>query len=591
MNPPLVRWIASLPVLATGIKTDWNEWRSDAPYSRPEFDVGRSLVLTNGEEAFWQFSLARWACLPLCLVGAWTVFRWARELYGDFAGITALWLYCFCPNLIAWGASITPDAVGAALGILAAYTFWRWLMLPGWSRAIQAGIALGLAELTKGTWIILFVVFPVIWLACRISMRRIPKVTRQSTPGFCAPATGAGPFRQLTAILAIALYLLNLGYGFEGSFKLLKEYQFVSKTLSGESNPPRGANQFAASWIGQLPIPLPESYVSGLDLQKLDFERGGWSYLCGEQHHGGWWYYYLAAFCFKSPLGSLTIFGIATGLVLFRRDFRADWRSELTLMLPAIAVMALVSSQTGFNRYLRYALPFVPFACVHCGRVARLLDRRHTTGSSLLATCEPLPAHDQQRQTSAAERALPTLRPRGATVLVMLCLLGTAIESASVSPHCMSFFNICVGGPLNGDAYLLDSNIDWAQDMLYLKRWYAANPQARPFHLERFGSLVASPEAAGIESQPVPGFLPADALHDQQYQPSGPQPGWFALSINHIKGYHHYGSDRPEFTYFQRLKPIARAGYSIQIYHLTPDQADALRIELGLQPLKRHESP
>ena len=52
------------------------------------------------------------------------------------------------------------------------------------------------------------------------------------------------------------------------------------------------------------------------------------------------------------------------------------------------------------------------------------------------------------------------------------------------------------------------------------------------------------------------------------------------MSINHIRGYHHYDFDRPMYTYFQRLQPVARAGYSISIYHVTPEQAAQLRAEL-----------
>ncbi len=38
---------------------------------------------------------------------------------------------------------------------------------------------------------------------------------------------------QLAAILALALYLLNLGYGFENSFQPLGKFQFISRTLGG----------------------------------------------------------------------------------------------------------------------------------------------------------------------------------------------------------------------------------------------------------------------------------------------------------------------------------------------------------------------
>lgn len=555
VNPPLVRMVAAAPIMIIEAKTDWSGWNTASPYSRSEFHAGKQFVIQNGMTGFWYFTLARWACIPLCLVGVWTVFLWAKELYGTAAGLTAMFLYCFCPNMIAWGASITPDAVGASFGVLAAYTYWRWLRNPTWGKALQAGLALGLAELAKGTWIVLFVLWPIVWLVHRLANPKQQEngqapieTTVPSSVDNGLVTKAPAPFRQLVVVLLTAIYLLNLGFGFEGSFTRLREYKFVSKTLSGQDHPPAGANRFADTWVGFLPLPLPENYVRGLDVQKCDFERGKWSYLCGEQRKGGWWYYYLFAFLVKSPIGTLTIFTASTMLAILHRRYSSGWRNELMLLLPAIVVLLLVSSQTGFSRYLRYTLPIFPFFYIHVSRIAIAFSCRQWFLS----------------------------------VFVIVSCLATAVESLSVFPHSMSFFNKAAGGPLNGHAYLLDANIDWGQDLLFLMRWYDNHPEARPFHLAYFGDMDVSPEAAGIIAMPVPGFLAAGVRTDGEADLPGPQPGWYAASVNHIKGYHHYETDRPQFTYFQRLQPIARAGYSIYIYQLTLDQANTLRAEIGL---------
>jgi hypothetical protein len=52
-----------------------------------------------------------------------------------------------------------------------------------------------------------------------------------------------------------------------------------------------GKKRFAESWLRELPVPLPENYVMGLDHQRWDFETGMLSYLRGEYRQGGWWYY------------------------------------------------------------------------------------------------------------------------------------------------------------------------------------------------------------------------------------------------------------------------------------------------------------
>lgn len=558
VNPPLVRMVAAIPILLTNAQTDWGAWKSHSPYSRSEFPVGTRFVALNGEDGFWYFTLARWACIPLCLVGLWTVYLWAKSLYGTTAGLMAMSLYCFCPNCVAWGASITPDAIGTSFGVLAAYLYWRWLQTPNWGRALQAGLGLGLAELAKGTLIVFFVVWPVLWLIDVIGARQRRRQTEISSSNAAAAiqdvvavSVSRPSFRQMAGIILVAVYLLNLGFGFEGSFKPLREYTFVSRALSGQDRPPEGANRFVGTWLEALPVPLPENYVRGLDVQKYDFERGKWSYLIGEQRPRGWWYYYLVAFLVKTPVCCIVMFAVASTLAISGSKYRSRWRNEWALLLPAIVIMVLVSSQTGFSRYLRYALPVLPFAYIHISRIAVLFTVRHRLCSCLLA----------------------------------MCWFGSVVEGLTVYPHSLSFFNVAVGGPLNGPTFLLDSNIEWGQDLLYMRRWYDSNTTARPMHLAFFGDFHVNPQTAGIGFEPVPGFLPADLQVESRGELPGPQPGWFAVSINHLYGYRHLESDRPKYTYFHRFKPFARAGYSIVIFHVTAEDANRVRAELGLAPL------
>lgn len=169
VNPPLVRMIAATPLLAFDLKFRWDE--VDLEFAqRREFPIGRQFIEDNGEEAFWCFTLARWACIPISLGGGYVCFRWSREMYGPSAAIFALTLWCFCPNILAHGQLITPDVGAAALGLAAAYFFRLWLQGPTYSRAFSAGLFLGLAELAKFTWLVLFPLWLVLWLAWRKSV-------------------------------------------------------------------------------------------------------------------------------------------------------------------------------------------------------------------------------------------------------------------------------------------------------------------------------------------------------------------------------------------------------------------------------------
>jgi len=49
------------------------------------------------------------------------------------------------------------------------------------------------------------------------------------------------------------------------------------------------------------------------------------------------------------------------------------------------------------------------------------------------------------------------------------------ISSILIYPHYLAYFNEISGGPDNGSRYLVDSNIDWGQDVKNLKKYMDKN--------------------------------------------------------------------------------------------------------------------
>jgi len=518
VNPPLVRMLATLPLLIHGPNMDW-EVSYASLVDRPEFMLAGKMVERNAERVQFYFTLARCACIPLSLLGAWICHRWAFRLYGSAAGLLAMSVWCFSPTVLGHGHLITPDVGAAALGAAALYLFWRWIKKPTWEHAFLTGLVLGLAELTKTTWILLFGLLPTLWFVWRWTEGRANSWIRWRNE--------AG---QLGLTLVLALYVINSGYGFEGSFQRLGQYQFVSRTFSGtdvvsQDMPPSG-NAFRNTCLASVPVPLPKSYLLGIDRQKRDFEKKMSSYLRGEWRHGGWWYYYLYALGVKVPLGMWILLLLAVFGVIFLRGYVANWRDEMVLVAPIASVLVLVSSQTGFNHHMRYVLPIFPYAFIWMSKVAKSLEFAH----------------------------------RKVAMLAVGALLWSLGSTLYCYPHCLSYFNELVGGPKGGHYHLLHSNIDWGQDLLYLKHWADNHPRAQPLYVATSVPIV-DPSLVGIESSPPP---------------SEPFPGWYALSVNKI---HSQGG---EYHFFLRFEPVAMAGYSIYIYHITLDEANRVRGELGL---------
>jgi hypothetical protein len=543
VNPPLVRMIAAIPVLFADVQADWSIY-SDELYSRPEFSVGQRFIEINGRDAFWYYILARWALIPVCLIGPWIAYRWAAQLYGQSSGILAITLYCFCPNLLAWGASITPDAAAASLGLLATYTFWRWLRSPTWPNALGAGAALGIAQLTKSSWVVLFGLWPLLWMVYQGFPWGNPP--QETFGGRRASA------RQLTVILLLAVYLLNLGYGFEESFKPLREYVFISRALTDEDSPPAGGNRFRFSVWGFLPVPFPANYVRGIDVQRFDFEQKKWSYLRGEQRLGGWWYYYLYALAVKTPIGTLVLLAGAVILYFLCRRTPGLWRDELILVAPALVLFTLVSSQTGFSKYFRYVVPTLPFLYIAIARLTLLGQVQH----------RDQPPDLRNRPSEQCHRA-SRVRVVSAMLISVIAIASVA-ESLSVLPHSHSFFNRLFGGPLGGHAHLVDANIDWGEDIPFLKEWCDRHPHARPIYWAYFGGYHPDEAVSGVHWEPIP-----EIIHGEEARTAaGLPPGWYVVSVNYLRGYRHLPHDTPVHVHFLEREPVARIGYSMYVYHI-----------------------
>jgi len=561
VNPPLVRLLATLPVSLWAPPINW-DLIEIAQGVRPEWVAGTYFIREFGIRACRIFTIARWACIPLSLLGATVCSAWARQRYGPAAGLTALLLWCFDPNMLGNAQMITPDTGAATFAVIACFCFSKWLRHPDARTALQAGLTLGLAELCKMTLILLYALFPIIWLIDR-------KFVGRERRTLCLQREGA----QLFGIVFLSILTLNLGYGFEGSCRRLDSFAFQSDALSGsvshgsepaQAKTSRYGNRFHDSWLGRVPVPLPSQYILGIDEQKADFETRFPSYFRGEWRRQGWWYYYIYGLAIKEPLGTWVLLLLTTATTLCRRRSKSDWREDLILLAPALAILVFVSSQTGFNHHFRYVLPALPFFWIWMSQSATLLTSKNRLGVSLY-------------------------------VFALAWMIGSSLW---IYPHSLSYFNELVGGPRRGHFHLLDSNIEWGQDLLELKNWADRHPEARPLYMIHYGIL--DPEDVGLETSGFPPsgpILQPDRYEVPEGYELGPLPGWYAIGVTFLHADQHpergtsIDPGIPYCGYFLRFEPVAQIGYSMNVYHITRSEANQARDQLGLAPLPADWKP
>ena len=527
-NPPLVRSIASLPLLFTSYEMDWNSYSKD-PYRRAEFQAGDDFLKKNGSHFHFLLFISRQFCIPLSMLGGLICYFWSRDLFGEVSGFISLLLWCFSPLLLAFGYTIMPDVACASLGITVCYFFWKWLKAPTWKRALLAGSFLGIAELTKFTLIVFYPIFVILWgTNIILQLKASLQVSILSQ------------LKQLVIIFVISLYIINMIYGYTGSMTQLKKYEFVSRSLCGNTkwNHETGftatGNRFRESILGEIPVLLPVNYLMGIDVQKKDFELGQPSYFFGKWSNEGWYQYYIVGLLIKEPLGFWFLLVCSLIVAGISKNNRSSIVNEMVLLIPIVVILVLVSSQTKLNHHLRYVIPILPFLFIFISRIGNVY-------------------HGKNRIFKVA-----------ITIFFMWCI----VSSLRFYPHSQAHFNELIGARRNAPKYLLGSNIDWGQNMLYLSKWLSEHPDARPFH--NYYESLYQKEQANIKD---------DYVYFGMQPSKEPESGWFALGVNEI-----YSSSK-QYEYFKRFEPVDTIGYSIYIYHITPEEANRVRLEMGLSEI------
>jgi len=277
-------------------------------------------------------------------------------------------------------------------------------------------------------------------------------------------------------------------------------------------------------WIGadtRWPLGL---YLRGVVNAIGQASAGRASFLLG-QSANGFWTYFPVAFLVKTPLPTLLLLAGAGWLTLRQRSFS----HEALLLLPCLGYfMVLVLSS--FNLGYRHLLPMLPFLFVYISKTA----------------------------------VWPGTGPRFRRALVWLTPAWLIVASLLIWPHYLAYFNEAVGGPRNGYKILVDSNIDWGQDLLGLRQ-YLAREGIQHVRLSYFGP--ERPDYLGIAVEPLPGLPPeSDLWQHPPFEPQNPEPGVYAISVTNLQEL--FFVEKRTYAWFRARQPDARIGYSIHVYHV-----------------------
>ena len=311
-NPPLVDALVGLfvrVVVQPAMPFDTAVWQS-----LNWWEISHTFLWKIGNNGLVLMAVGRFVIVMLALLLGAIVYRWSGQLFRSrAAGLLALLLFTFDPNILAHSALTTTDLGIAFFLTLSAYMIWRYWAGQGRTAVyLLAGVTIGLAFGAKFSAAILMPAIGIIFvyrgLTDCLSRRQWLR-------------TGL----EAVGWLLLALFIFSLCYRFQFDF-LISEY----------------------TW------------------QREHHLEGHPSFLLGEISTAGWWYYIPLTFVLKTPVAVLVLLLIGLSLLIVRRQF--NWQIVWPLLLAAgvFGGVLVLLVNIGF----RYILPMLPFLYVMLGQLA-----------------------------------------------------------------------------------------------------------------------------------------------------------------------------------------------------------------------------
>jgi hypothetical protein len=490
------RW-AALPLLAGPYRfpsLDEEAWRQIDVFAMGYhffYDVGNDL------DAMLLTSRAAMALLGGAL--GLVVYAWSRRLFGSAAGIVSLALYVFCPALLANGPLIASDVAVTLFFMASVWALWEFLhAVTPRSVAVAALATAGLC-LAKPSGL-LIVPIALLLLAVRVADGRpLPLALGGVREIRARPAQLAALLAAATIQAAIVLVVIWGFYGFR--YALFSMHDDGHAPLDWDGVLRAAAGLGPAINAARDHRLLPEAYLYGVAYMTQHAATRP-AFLNGAHSWVGWRWFFPYCFAVKTPicLIGLVIAGAAGAIVGRPHAARVPVRANLYRTAPLWVLLGVywasaVSSHLNIGH--RHLLPVYPAMLVLAGGLAVWLERGG------MAT----------------------------RVLVGAAALAYAIESLFTWPDYLAYFNQLAGGPRHAYRHLVDSSLDWGQDLPGLARWLERNaPAGTPVYLAYFGT--GKPEYYHVHARRLPGYFDTWRERGEWYPLTG---GIYAVSATMLQ--------------------------------------------------------
>ncbi len=541
-HPPLLKDLAGIPLQFLNLTFPVNDqsWTTDP---NGQWNAGWRFIYLpqNNTEAllFW----SRFPIILLALLLGFAIFKWARELFGPKAGLLALALYAFDPNILGHDHYVTTDLGIAAFTLFAFYFFTKYLKNPNWKMTILAGIFLGLAQLAKFS---AFLIFPVFGLSLLVAMffrkEKLP-ISLLGSGKIKKPWLGRFYHYAVSFLLIMIICFAVIWVVYEANiYKMPTEkiHQLIDTQLYGGVKNIANAPLHKMANVAVL-RPFAQ-YLTGFFMVFGRVEGGNTTYFFGQVTNQSFREYFPLVFLIKEAIPTLLLLltAIAVGFYFVLRNNLSDFPKHVwkniknylaghiseTAMLVFIALYAYVSITGNLNIGFRHLFPILPFMFILISKeIVYLANKLRGNGKKFFSA------------------------------IILLAVLWLIGETAMAYPNYLAYFNETVGGPKNGYKYVTDSNVDWGQDLKRLAKW-VSEKDIDKIRVDYFGG------------GDVKYYLGDKAII--WHSDSGQEPGWYAISATFLQNslYYKITEGKPDYQWLRERTPYAQIGGSILIYKI-----------------------
>lgn len=460
-HPPLAKALAGVPLLFLDLKQDALKtkfWLTDI---NGQWDFGRFLIFQSGNNAELITKAVKFPMLLFFVFSAILVALWAKKMYGRFGALLALALFSFSPTVMTHSRFVTTD-IPALFGILlATFFFIRYLENQTRKNLWLAGIAFGIAILTKFSTFLLVPYFLILGIAYGLIQqnRKSKSIIHNSL------------FIILVFLIGFVFVVWPVYFLFTFNYppeRQLADTQFLlgsfgNQTLAG-----------IIEWMADKPvIRALGQYGLGLLMVGQRTIGGNTVYFLGEVSAEGWKHYFPVVYFLKEPLAwwAFVFFALLNLAITSRIKNLGSWiKNHFTefAMLLWLLIYWSTSIYGNLNIGVRHLLPVYPFTIILIsGQIASLVKRIRNYESGIRDKFKKFIIHNS-------------------VFIIPLLLIWYVFESVNVWPYYLTYFNQLAGGPSGGYRYVVDSNLDWGQDLKRLSLW-TEEKNINKIYLDYFG--------------------------------------------------------------------------------------------------------